>query len=139
MADIFTTDPALSQPGDAIKSAAVEAPRYSRTGDMLKAKMTHLVKGAGFVGNGNTPLSDPGVVTTKAHQATMELRSETHRGYTNRASVVKSMNPGFLDQFGTLKTALNMPSVGEQISQVLNQIPGGGDALKSFTAGNLGM
>jgi hypothetical protein len=106
---------------------------------MLKAKMTDLVKGAGFVGNGNTALSDASVVTTKAHQATMELRAETHRGYANRASVVKSMNPGFLDQFGTLKTALNMPSVGEQISQLVGSMPGGADALKSFTAGNLGI
>ena len=137
MADILTTEP--TQPGDALKSAAAEAPRYSRTGDMLKSKMTHLVKGAGFVGNGNSPLSDPSVVVTKAHQATMELRSETHRGYTNRASVVKSMNSGFLDQFGNLKTALTMPSVGEQISQLVGAMPGGADALKSFTAGNLGI
>lgn len=134
-----TTQESVLKPGDALAGAAAEAPRYSRTGDMLKNKMTDLVKGAGFVGNGNSPLSDPTVVTTKAHQATMELRSETHRGYTNRGSVVKSMNPGFLDQFGTLKTALTMPSVGEQISQVLGGMPGGADALKSFTAGNLGI
>jgi hypothetical protein len=138
VADIVT-EPSLTQPGDALKSAASEASRYSRSGDMLKNKMTHLVKGAGFVGNGNTALSDPAVVTTKAHQATMELRAETHRGYTNRASVVKSMNPGFLDQFGNLKTALTMPSVGEQISQLVGGMPGGADALKSFTAGNLGI
>lgn len=138
MADILTTEPAM-QPGDALKSAAAEAPRYSRSGDMLKNKMTNLVKGAGFVGTGNAPLSDPMMVTTKAHQATMELRAETHRGYTNRASVVKSMNSGFLDQFGNLKTALTMPSVGEQIQQVLGSMPGGADALKSFTAGNLGI
>jgi len=139
VADILTTEPAIAQPGDALKAAASEAGRYSRSGDMLKNKMTHLVKGAGFVGNGNSPLSDPGVVTTKAHQATMELRAETHRGYTNRASVVKSMNPGFLDQFGTLKTALTMPSMGEQIQQLVGSMPGGADALKSFTAGNLGI
>lgn len=139
MADILTTEPNVSAPGDALTQAAAEAPRYSRSGDMLKNKMTHLVKGAGFVGNGNSALSDPAVVTTKAHQATMELRAETHRGYTNRASVVKSMNSGFLDQFGNLKTALTMPSVGEQIQQVLGSMPGGADALKSFTAGNLGI
>ncbi len=138
MADILTTESAPA-PGDAIAKAAAEAPRYGRSGDMLKAKMTDLVKGAGFVGNGNAPLSDASVVTTKAHQATMELRAETHRGYTNRASVVKSMNSGFLDQFGNLKTALTMPSVGEQIQQVLGSMPGGTDALKSFTAGNLGI
>lgn len=138
MADILTTESAPA-PGDAIAKAAAEAPRYSRSGDMLKAKMTDLVKGAGFVGNGNTPLSDASVVTTKAHQATMELRAETHRGYSNRASVVKSMNSGFLDQFGNLKTALTMPSVGEQISQLVGSMPGGADALKSFTAGNLGI
>jgi hypothetical protein len=134
-----TTQESALKPGDAFASAAAEAPRYSRTGDMLKNKMTDLVKGAGFVGNGNSPISDPTMVTTKAHQATMELRSETHRGYTNRGSVVKSMNPGFLDQFGNLKTALTMPSVGEQIQQVLGSMPGGADALKSFTAGNLGI
>lgn len=134
-----TTQESVLKPGDALAGAAAEAPRYSRTGDMLKNKMTDLVKGAGFVGNGNAPLGDPSVVTTKAHQATMELRSEVHRGYTNRASVVKSMDSGFLNQFGNLKTALTMPSVGEQISQVLGGMPGGADALKSFTAGNLGI
>lgn len=134
-----TTQESVLKPGDALAGAAAEASRYSRTGDMLKNKMTDLVKGAGFVGNGNSPISDPTMVTTKAHQATMELRSETHRGYTNRGSVVKSMNPGFLDQFGNLKTALTMPSVGEQIQQVLGSMPGGADALKSFTAGNLGI
>lgn len=139
MADILTAEPTAPASGEAIAKAAAEAPRYSRSGDMLKAKMTDLVKGAGFVGNGNAPLNDPSVVTTKAHQATMELRAETHRGYVDRASVVKSMNPGFLDQFGTLKTALTMPSVGEQIQQVLGSMPGGTDALKSFTAGNLGI
>lgn len=137
MADILTTESAPT-PGDVIAKAAAEAPRYSRSGDMLKAKMTDLVKGAGFVGAGNAPISDPMQITTKAHQATMELRAETHRGYSDRSSVVKSMNPGFLNQFGNLKTALTMPSVGEQISQLVGQLPGGADALKSFTAGNLG-
>lgn len=138
MADILNMEVPAPTVGQASQDAAAEVSHYSHTGDMLKAKMTDMVKGAGFVGNGNTPLSDPLQITTKAHQAAMELRTETHRGYTNRASVVKSMNPGFLNQFGNLKTALTMPSVGEQLQQLVGSMPGGADALKSFTAGNLG-
>lgn len=139
MADILNMEVPAPTVGLASQDAATEAPRYTRTGDMLKAKMTDMVKGAGYVGNGNHALTDPMQITTKAHQAAMELRTETNRGYTNRASVVKSMNPGFLNQFGNLKTALTMPSIGEQLSQLVGQMPGGADALKSFTAGNLGI
>jgi hypothetical protein len=69
----------------------------------------------------------------------MQLRAETSRGFTARSSVVKGFRPEFLNQFGALKTALTMPSLGEQIAQLVGGLPGGGDALKSFTAGNLGI
>ena len=139
MADILTMEPPAPTVGQASNEAASNASRYSYTGDMLKAKMPEMVKGAGFVGNGNAPLTDPVQITTKAHQAAMELRTETYRGYSSRAEVVKGMNSGFLNQFGNLKTALTTPSMGEQIAQLVGSLPGGGDALKSFTAGNLGI
>lgn len=138
MADILTMEPPAPTVGSANVEAASQASRYSRTGDMLKARMPEMVKGAGFVGNGNTPLSDPLQITTKAHQAAMELRTETYRGYQNRASVVKSLNGDFLNQFGNLKTALSMPSVGEQLQQIVGAI-GNPDLTRSFTAGNLGI
>jgi hypothetical protein len=87
--------------GQATARAANEAQRYSRTGDMLKAKMPELVKGAGYVGNGNQALSDPMLITTKAQQAAIELRAETQRGYENKNSVVKSLNGDFLSSSGT--------------------------------------
>ena len=43
---------------------------------------------------------------------------ETRRGYANRGSVVKSMNGEFLNKFGALRTALETPSIGEQVGQL---------------------
>jgi hypothetical protein len=138
MADILTMDAPAPANGQAVQSAAQEASRYSRTGDMLKAKMPELVKGAGYVGNGNQPLSDPLTITTKAQQAAIELRTETNRGYTNKSSVVKSLNGDFLNQFGNLKTALSAPSVNDTLQQIVAAV-GNPDLTRSFTAGNLGI
>lgn len=138
MADILTAEPPAPTAGQVSKEAASEAGRYNRSGDMLKARMPFMVKGAGYI-NGNAPLNDEVQVMTKAHQAALDLRTETYRGYQNKADVVKGLSPSFLNQFGYLKTALTMPSVGEQISQLIGGMPGGADALKSFTAGNLGI
>jgi hypothetical protein len=127
----------IETPSQVGNEAAAEANRYSRTGDMLKARMTSMVKGAGFVGNGNTPLTNETQIMTKAHQATLDLRTETYRGYADKASVVKGLNPSFLDQHGYLKTALSMPSVTEQVQQALGAVSP--DLVRSFTAGNLGI
>lgn len=137
MADILSMDSTPSQ-GSAFGEAAAEAPRYSRTGDMLKNRMSYMVKGAGFVGNGNQALSDPGEIITKAHNATMSLRTETNRGYTNKTDVVKNLSPSFLGQFGNLRTALTAPSVNESLQQIVTAI-GNPDLTRSFTAGNLGI
>lgn len=141
MADILTAvDPGLSTREGILDGAAKESSRYNRTGDMLKNRMPFMVKGAGFAPEGgNMPLSDPLTITTKAHQAAMDLRIETLRGYQSKPSVVKGLNQNFLDQFGNLKAALTAPSIGDQVSQLVGQLPGGQDALKSFTAGNLGI
>jgi hypothetical protein len=139
MADILSMEVPPATVGPTNNEASAQAGQYSRSGDMLKNRMSYMVKGAGYIGTGNQALSDPGQILTKAHQATMELRTETNRGYTRKADVVKGLNPQFLGQFGNLKTALTAPSIGEQLSQVLGQMPGGADALKSFTAGNLGI
>lgn len=139
MADILTMEPPAPAVGQASAEAAKTAQRYSRTGDMLKAAMPSMVKGAGYAGDGNMPLANPSEITTKAHLAAMDLRTETYRGYTNKTDVVKGLNSNFLDQFGNLKTALTAPSIGEQLSQIIGGMPGGQDALKSFTAGNLGI
>lgn len=120
--------------------AASESTQYNTTGEMIKARMPFMVKGAGYVGNGNQPLPDGMDVMTKAVQATTDLRMATYRGYRARSEVSKGLNTDFLNQFGYLKTALSQQSLGEQLQQVISQIPGGADALsKSFTAGSLGI
>lgn len=142
MADLLTAAeaPAPSNlTGQVSAQAAAEATRYNRAGDMIKNRMPAMVKGAGYVGDGNKPLNDDVQIMTRAHQATLDLRTETYRGYKNKPSVVKGLNDGFLNQYGYLKTALSTPSIGEQLEQVFSQIPGGADAMKSFTAGNLGI
>ena len=132
--------PATTGPvGELGASLASEATRHSTTGEAIKAQMSTLVKGAGFAKiGGNTPLTDPTDITMRAQQATLDLRTETHRGLYAKSDVVKGMNQGFLNQFGTLRTALTTPSVGEQITQLFQGIPGGPEAVRSFTAGNLG-
>jgi len=113
--------------------------RCNTTGDAIKAQLPNLVKGAGLATIGsNKPLEDQADITYRAHQAALDLRTATMQGYQNRSSVVKSMNQGFLNQFGNLKTALTTPSIGEQVSQLLAGIPGM-ESNKSFTAGNLGI
>lgn len=140
MADILTAELPAPGVGQANTEAANEASRYSSTGDMLKARMPFMVKGAGYAPEGgNAPLGNQSEIMHKATQASTDLRTETYRGYQDKASVVKGLNPNFLNQFGNLKTALTAPSLGEQLSQIIGKMPGGADALKSFTAGNLGI
>lgn len=144
MADILSLD-AVESPapvgGEVIAGAAQAAGKYNRTGEMIKAQMTNLVKGAGYVGDGgNAPLTDRTQILTRAHQATMDLRVSTNRGYTSKRNVVKGLNPRFLNDFGYLKTALTAPSLLEQLQSAFASLPGASDALaKSFTAGNLGI
>jgi len=122
-----------------LADAAAEAGTYSSTGEMIKGRMPELVKGAGFAPKGgNMPLSDQTDILRRASQASLDLRMETRRGYANRGSVVKSMNDGFLNNFGALRTALETPSIGEQIGSFLGQVASP-DLVRSFTAGNLGI
>lgn len=138
MADILTMDQPVPTTGqDVLNGAASDAGQYSHTGEVIKARMSHLVKGAGFVG-GNMPLTDEVQITSRASQAAMDLRVATAMGYRNKDQVVKGLSSKFLDDFGYLKTALTAPSVGQQLQQMLSQL-GGADAAKSFTASNLGI
>lgn len=117
-------------------SPSTDAHQFSRASDMLAARMPHLVKGAGFVGEGgNAPLTNQGDILSRAAEATVDLRTEIHRGYHDKRSVVKSFKPDFLNQFGALQTALEAPSIMDMFSA----LPGGSDVAKSFTAGNLGI
>ena len=112
--------------------------QHNTTGDALKSLMPDLVKGAGFAcKGGNQPLSDPTDITLRASEAATKLRLSVRDGFSNKSSVVKSFNPGFMSQFGALQTALSAPSVGEQVAQVLGQL--NPDLTRSFTAGNLGI
>lgn len=121
----------------AIQQMAADGIReHTSTASVYKSKMPELVKGAGYCGpGGNAPLTDQTAITAQAAQATLDLRAETMRGFRAKTSVVKSMNPAFLGKYGALATALSQPSMYD----VLSAIPGGAEALKSFTAGNLGI
>lgn len=137
MADILSAEALAPVPGAAIAQAAEDAPGFSHTGQMIQSRMNNLVKGAGFI-NGNQPISDPVQITTRAQQATLDLRVATAMGARNKSQVVKGLSSKFLDDFGYLKTALTAPSIADQLQQMLSQL-GGADAAKSFTAGNLGI
>lgn len=115
-----------------------DAANFNSTGEMLKGRMPDLVKGEGLAGRGgNTVLSDPGEIAVKASRAMLALRTETAAGFSNRSSVVKSFKPDFMNQFGALRTALESPSLGEQIGEMFKGM--NPDVAKSFTAGNLGI
>lgn len=60
------------------------------------------------------------------------LQAEVLRGYTDRASIAKGMNQGFLDRFPHLRTAILEKSISEQVEEMFD-VP----LTKSFTAGNL--
>jgi hypothetical protein len=142
MADVLEAPspvPAAGDFGAPAREAEALLRQRGQTGDVLKARMPELVKGAGYALGNNAPLSDSMEIMTKAHQATMDLRTATWSGFNRKADVVKGLNGDFLSQRGYLKTALTAPSVGEQMQQLFSMLPGGGDALKSFTAGNLGI
>ena len=139
MAALLEAENPAPQAAQVLSDAASEAGSYSSTGEMIKGRMPELVKGAGFAPRGgNMPLSDQTDILRRASQASLDLRMETRRGYANRSSVVKSMNSGFLNNFGVLRTALETPSIGEQIGSFLGQVASP-DLVRSFTAGNLGI
>lgn len=119
--------------------AAADAGRHSTTGEMMKSRMPDLVKGAGLAPKGgNTLLTDPTDILTRSAQAALDVRIETARGFQDKRSVVKSMSQSFLGQFGHLRTALEMPSLGEQLQQFMGAVASP-DVVRSFTAGNLGI
>lgn len=136
VADLMADNP-IRQAAQVTADAASEARQYNKAGEMIAAKMPGLVKGAGMAAGQSRQL-DQTEILYKAQQATLDLRTETYRGYNQRADVVKGLNSGFLDNFGYLKTALTAPSIGEQLTQMLGGVVSP-DLQRSFTAGNLGI
>ena len=131
--------------GSAASAPRTADPGKSTVGEAIKARMPDLVKGAGMAfKGGNKPLDNYTDILNRSSQAALDIRVATHNGFTNKAATVGSLNQRWLDDFGALKTAMTMPSMMEQISELVGMLPGGGDALKSyatksFTAGNLGI
>ena len=108
---------------------------YSNTGEAIVGKMQHLVKGAGFVGEGNnTPLTNPADIGRRAFEASIDLRSATRQGIYSKREVVKSMSGDFLGRFGALRTALEAPGLADFVGALATP-----DVMRSFTAGNLGL
>ena len=153
MAELLTENPTAgvtAPPPDALSQALygdaaqpinqANLAQQGTTGKALMAAMPDLVKGAGFATKGgNQPLTDatpdhpPGTAGRNR-----PARRDVPRASTAKSSVVKSMNDGFLNQFGVLRTASTAPSIGAglEIGQVLGQL--NPDLTRSFTAGNLG-
>lgn len=134
-------NPAPSSVSETIRGLAQgDAQGHSHTTSVYKSKMPELVKGAGFRGpGGNAPLTDQTDIMARAAQATVDLRAETMRGFSAKSSVVKSLNPTFLSKYGALATALSTPSVWDAMQHMAQMVPNGAEALKSFTAGNIGV
>ena len=151
MADVLTDIAGLPAPGPTTGTVAAEAAneanRYFSKGTsaMIAGRMPELVKGAGFVGpGGNKPLDNWSEINTKAAQASLDIRTETWKGFRNKAAVVGELNQGWLNDYGAFKTALLQMSPMDYINGIMDNLPGGEDArkafaAKSFTAGNLGI
>lgn len=151
MADVLTDIAGLPAPGPATGTvaaeAAAQASQYASKGAaaMIAGRMPDLVKGAGYVGpGGNKPLTNYADISTRAAEASMDIRTETYRGFANKSAVVNSLNQGWLNDFGALRTALTQMSPMDYMNGVFAQMKGGSEAVKafaakSFTAGNLGI
>ena len=151
VADVLTDIAGLPAPGPTTGTVAAEAAneanRYFSKGTsaMIAGRMPELVKGAGFVGpGGNKPLDNWSEINTKAAQASLDIRTETWKGFRNKAAVVGELNQGWLNDYGAFKTALLQMSPMDYINGIMENLPGGADAqkafaAKSFTAGNLGI
>ena len=138
-----TLDPVTAQRYGAAANplpAAQDASRHGTAGAMIKGRLPDLVKGAGLAPQGgNTVLSDQGDILARSAEAALALRMETRAGYQGKSNVVKGWSPDFLNQFGAFRTALEAPSIQEQVASAFGAMPGGADVAKSFTAGNLGI
>ena len=151
MADVLTDIAGLDNPspltGTVAREAEQQASQYFSKGTsaMISGRMPELVKGAGFVGpGGNKPLDNWSDINTRAAEASLDLRAETWKGFKNKSAVVASMNQGWLNDFGALKTAMLQMSPMDYINGIMENLPGGAEAqkafaAKSFTAGNLGI
>ena len=117
----------------------------SSIADAIKSRMPDLVKGAGMRGKGgNMPLTNHTDIMTRAAQATVDVRTETYKGFRAKRQVIGELNQGWLDHFGALKTALCQMSPKDYIDELAMHMAGGAEAIKavankSFTAGNLGI
>lgn len=111
-------------------------------GEAIKSRMPNLVKGAGLRGQGgNMPLTNYTDIMTRSAQATVDIRTETYKGFSSKSAVVSELNQGWLNDFGALKTALTQPSMAESMAMALSPYLGvaAPDLVRSFTAGNLGI
>ena len=151
MADVLTDIASLQAPGPSTGQVAREAEQQASqylskgTTAMIAGRMPELVKGAGFVGpGGNKPLDNFADINSRAAEASIDLRTETWRGFNHKSAVVGSLNQSWLNDFGALKTAMTQMSPMDYINGIMENLPGGADAqkafaAKSFTAGNLGI
>jgi hypothetical protein len=151
VADVLTDIAQLPTPGPATGQVAREAEQQATqylskgTTAMIAGRMPELMKGAGFAGpGGNKPLDNFAEINSRAAEASIDLRTETWRGFNTKSAVVGSLNQGWLNDFGALKTAMLQMSPMDYINGLMENLPGGGDAVKafaakSFTAGNLGI
>jgi hypothetical protein len=151
VADVLTDIAGLPTPGPTTGNVAREAEQQATqylskgTTAMIAGRMPELMKGAGFVGpGGNKPLDNFAEINSRAAEASIDLRTETWRGFTQKSSVVGSLNQGWLNDFGALKTAMTQMSPMDYINGIMDNLAGGEDArkafaAKSFTAGNLGI
>jgi hypothetical protein len=143
IADADLAQGAIAPPPDQLTKALygdaarpdLSTSRYNNSGEALVGKMTHLVKGAGFAGEGgNTPLTNQADINRRAFEATVGLRAATREGVWSKSTVTKSFNPDFLGRFGALRLALESPSLPEMLGRIASP-----DVMRSFTAGNLGI
>lgn len=117
-----TTDIEKVVPGQGLAQAAAEAANYDSPNLMLSDKMPALVKGAGYAKpGGNRPLDDDEQIFKRSMQAEASFRKSIKSAIENPQGVVKGMNPGFRDLFGTFLAASPQ---NQAIAQLTQQISG---------------
>src|SRR6266568_6132103 len=84
-----------------VEDVAQEATRYETGQSMLSNKIAQMVQGKGYVGeHGVKPTTDARENMADACKAEMALKEACTKSENDPRSIVSSLDPGFMSQFG---------------------------------------
>lgn len=124
------------------KTAAAEASWYDGATDMLASKMPDAVKGFGYARpGGNKVLDNESEIFDRSFKAARALKASVSASHSDPQSVMKGLNPGFMQQFGLFNSAMSAPGFGSgygtQGTEFVQQVQSAlGELGKNITIGS---